>query len=156
MSDLIVGNDGVHSRVRAAIMRATYMNYSQVSPSSVDQKQQSTHRAFVQEIISNGYKELSMPPNANGQHAMANNCLHIWPRGSFMMIGLPNLDGSFTMTLFLPHTVFATLCTPVRLSIHSFFFITLLMFCISQEDMFAFFEKYFPDSLPLLGRLVPF
>lgn len=49
-----------------------------------------------------------------------------------MMIALPNLDGSFTVTLFLPHTTFATLCTP--------------------EDVLAFFEKNFSDSLPLLGR----
>lgn len=139
-ADLVVGNDGVHSRVRAAIMRATYMNYSQ-------------------EIISAGYKELSMPPTKAGQHAMAKDCLHIWPRGTFMMIGLPNLDGSFTMTLFLPHSTFAALCTPVgprppcrgetRGADPG---------CAGrwggQEDVMAFFEKYFPDSIELLGRSV--
>jgi kynurenine 3-monooxygenase len=51
--------------------------------------------------LEHGYKELSMPPG-NGRHQMASDALHIWPRGGYMLIALPNDDGSFTATLFLP------------------------------------------------------
>ena len=51
--------------------------------------------------LEHGYKELSMPPDAAGRHRMARDALHIWPRGNFMLIALPNEDGSFTATLFL-------------------------------------------------------
>ncbi len=51
--------------------------------------------------LAHGYKELSIPPDGAGRHAMAADALHIWPRGDFMLIALPNLDGSFTATLFL-------------------------------------------------------
>ena len=52
--------------------------------------------------LEHGYKELSIPPGAAGRFPMANDALHIWPRGNFMLIALPNADGSFTATLFLP------------------------------------------------------
>jgi kynurenine 3-monooxygenase len=51
--------------------------------------------------LAHGYKELSIPAQPGGQYAMAPHALHIWPRGNFMMIALPNMDGSFTATLFL-------------------------------------------------------
>jgi kynurenine 3-monooxygenase len=51
--------------------------------------------------LEHGYKELSIPPDAAGNHAMASDALHIWPRGDYMMIALPNADGTFTATLFL-------------------------------------------------------
>jgi len=51
--------------------------------------------------LEHGYKELSIPPDAAGHHAMAADALHIWPRGDHMLIALPNGDGSFTATLFL-------------------------------------------------------
>ncbi len=51
--------------------------------------------------LDHGYKELSMPADAAGRHRMAPDALHIWPRGNFMLIALPNEDGSFTATLFL-------------------------------------------------------
>jgi len=53
-------------------------------------------------ILDYGYKELSIPPGINESHLIEKNALHIWPRGSFMLIALPNVDGSFTCTLFLP------------------------------------------------------
>src|SRR5947209_2549759 len=55
-----------------------------------------------EETLSSGYKELTMPPRAGGGFAMQPNALHIWPRGNFMLIALPNRGGSFTCTLFLP------------------------------------------------------
>jgi kynurenine 3-monooxygenase len=51
--------------------------------------------------LAHGYKELSIPPDRSGRHAIAADALHIWPRGDFMLIALPNDDGSFTATLFL-------------------------------------------------------
>ncbi len=51
--------------------------------------------------LEHGYKELSIPAGENGRHVMANDALHIWPRGNFMLIALPNIDASFTATLFL-------------------------------------------------------
>ena len=52
--------------------------------------------------LEHGYKELSIPSGPDGAHRMASDALHIWPRGNFMLIALPNADGSFTATLFLP------------------------------------------------------
>lgn len=96
----------------------------------------------TQESLTYGYKELHIPPAPNaktaqpGAHSlfqMERNALHIWPRGTFMLIALPNFDGSFTCTLFLPFKgplSFEELTSPERLS--------------------AFFQKYFPDALPLI------
>src|SRR5439155_1555009 len=56
----------------------------------------------TQDWLSSGYKELTMPALPGGGFAMEKNALHIWPRGKFMLIALPNQDGSFTCTLFLP------------------------------------------------------
>jgi len=52
--------------------------------------------------LEHGYKELSIPAGPQASFRMANDALHIWPRGNFMLIALPNADGSFTATLFLP------------------------------------------------------
>ncbi|HEY4971064.1 MAG TPA: FAD-dependent monooxygenase, partial [Steroidobacteraceae bacterium] len=52
--------------------------------------------------LDHGYKELSIPPDAAGHHTMAADALHIWPRGDHMLIALPNADGTFTATLFMP------------------------------------------------------
>ncbi|KAI9329051.1 hypothetical protein BDR26DRAFT_909435 [Obelidium mucronatum] len=82
-ADLIVGTDGAFSRVRRELMRVTRMN-------------------FMQEYIDHAYVELNMPPSATGEYQMDPSHLHIWPRQSFMMIALPNIDKSFTVTLFMP------------------------------------------------------
>jgi kynurenine 3-monooxygenase len=89
-----------------------------------------------QETLSSGYKELTMPPLEGGGFAMHRNVLHIWPRGNFMLIALPNRDGSFTCTLFLPFEgspSFAELRT--------------------AADGQRFFETYFPDAVPLIPGL---
>jgi kynurenine 3-monooxygenase len=55
-----------------------------------------------EEALEHGYKELTIPAGLGGSHRLAADALHIWPRGNFMLIALPNTDGSFTATLFLP------------------------------------------------------
>lgn len=81
--DMIFGCDGAFSRVRHKMQRRSRFDYSQ-------------------DFIDVGYKELSILPNADGTHKLDKNSFHIWPRGNFMFIAMPNLDGSFTCTLFMP------------------------------------------------------
>jgi kynurenine 3-monooxygenase len=113
-SDLIVGTDGAFSEVRGEMMKTPRFNYSQF-------------------YIDHGYKELSIPPNADGSMRMEKNALHIWPRGEFMLIALPNTDGTFTCTLFFPmegEKSFATIDTP--------------------EKGKTFFKEVFPDALAMM------
>ena len=81
--DIIFGCDGAFSRVRHKMQRRSRFDYSQ-------------------DFIDVGYKELTISPNADGTHKLEKNSFHIWPRGNFMFIAMPNLDGSFTCTLFMP------------------------------------------------------
>tara|TARA_R100000935_G_C2835291_1_gene167729 strand:- start:1354 stop:2712 length:1359 start_codon:yes stop_codon:yes gene_type:complete len=81
--DMVFGADGAFSRVRHKMQRNSRFNYSQ-------------------HFIDVGYKELTIPANADGTHKLDNASFHIWPRGEFMLIAMPNLDGSFTCTLFMP------------------------------------------------------
>ncbi len=107
--DLIFGCDGAFSRVRHKMQRRSRFDYSQ-------------------DFIDVGYKELTIPPNADGSHKLDKNSFHIWPRGRFMLIAMPNLDGSFTCTLFLPfegEVSFENLKT--------------------EKDAKNFFETYFPN-----------
>lgn len=88
---------------------------------------------YSQTFIEHGYLELCIPATAANDFAMAVNYLHIWPRGHFMMIALPNRDCSFTVTLFCPFTKFDEL----------------------REDearVVVFFEANFPDFLALIGE----
>ncbi|MBN8694035.1 MAG: FAD-dependent monooxygenase [Bacteroidetes bacterium] len=92
---------------------------------------------YNQHYISAGYKELIIPPGEGGTFLMEKNALHIWPRGSFMMIALPNPDGNFTCTLFLPfegEKSFEKLKT--------------------REDVTKFFNEEFPDAVPLMPTLL--
>ncbi|PKA99323.1 kynurenine 3-monooxygenase [Flavobacteriaceae bacterium MAR_2009_75] len=107
--DMIFGCDGAFSRVRHKMQRRSRFDYSQ-------------------DFIDVGYKELSIPPNEDGTHKFDSNSFHIWPRGKFMLIAMPNLDGSFTCTLFLPfegEVSFESLKT--------------------KEEAKAFFKEYFPN-----------
>lgn len=81
--DWLIGADGAYSRVRAALQRRSGFDYSQ-------------------SYLRHGYKELAMPPTPGGDFALDPGALHIWPRGGYMMIALPNADRSFTCTLFWP------------------------------------------------------
>lgn len=96
--DLLFGTDGAFSAVRASMQKTDRFTYSQ-------------------QYIEHGYKELSIPPNADGSHKMEKEALHIWPRGAYMLIALPNPDGSFTCTLFFPfegNPSFSTLDTVAK------------------------------------------
>jgi len=89
-----------------------------------------------EELLDHAYLELTVPPAEDGEFALAPDALHIWPRGGFMMIALPNADRSFTGTLFLP-----------REGDVSF---ERLGDWLHQAD---FFQLHFPDALPLLPML---
>ncbi len=117
-SDVIFATDGAFSAVRSAMVKADRYNYSQ-------------------HYLEHGYKELSIPPAEGGGFRMESGALHIWPRKSFMLIALPNLDGSFTCTLFLAfegEVSFEKLQTP--------------------EQVQAFFQEYFPDVVELMPNYV--
>ncbi|MCP9201417.1 FAD-dependent monooxygenase [Gramella sp. GC03-9] len=107
--DLIFGADGAFSRIRHKMQRQSRFNYSQ-------------------HFIDVGYKELTILPNEDGSHKLDNSSFHIWPRGEFMLIAMPNLNGSFTCTLFLPFEG--------DISFESI---------KTEKDADAFFESYFPD-----------
>ena len=115
---LLFGSDGAFSAARLA--------------------HQLQHNRFQynQYYIDFGYKELTIPAGKNGSFLLEKNALHIWPRGNFMMIALPNIDGSFTCTLFFPFegaTSFATLDT--------------------KEKVSSFFKKTFTDAALLMPTL---
>ncbi|MEL7220536.1 MAG: NAD(P)/FAD-dependent oxidoreductase, partial [Bacteroidota bacterium] len=117
---VLIGTDGAGSVVRRSMMGKTtqlLFNYSQ-------------------DFLRHGYKELSILPADDGGWKIEKEALHIWPNGSFMIIALPNLDGSFTLTMFHPYegkAGFNTLNTPDKLQ--------------------AFFEKYYPSLLPYIPHL---
>lgn len=115
--DLLIGADGAFSSVRNEMQRTPRYNYSQT-------------------YIEHGYKELTIPPTQNNDFALDKHALHIWPRGKYMLIALPNMDKSFTCTLFLPfegENSFEALQTPQQVS--------------------DFFHQTFPDTIPLMPRL---
>lgn len=92
--------------------------------------------ACTEDLLKHGYKELTLPPFPDGRPRIDKHALHIWPRGGFMLIALPNIDGSFTVTLFLPLNgpdSFETLTTPAGIE--------------------TFFAKHFPDVRQLMPDL---
>ena len=116
-ADVIFGADGAYSEVRYQMQKSPNFNLSQ------------QHEEY-------GYKELTIPAGEGGKHLIEKNALHIWPRQSFMMIALPNLDGSFTVTLFAPfkgENSFATVTD------------------VAQVDVY--FKKHFPDAVALMPDL---
>lgn len=116
--DRIFGTDGAFSAIRARLQKTSRFNYSQT-------------------YLKHGYKELCIPANPDGTHQIDKNSLHIWPRGEFMMIALPNIDGSFTCTLFFPFE-----------GKNSFESIK------TKEDVLSFFNTTFADAVPLMPDLV--
>ena len=115
--DMVFGADGAFSRIRHRMQRQSMFNYSQ-------------------EFLNMGYKELNIPANLDGTHKLDKNSFHIWPRGKYMLIALPNLDGSFTCTLFMPFE-----------GENSFDSLK------EQKDVEVFFEKNFPDSIDVIPKL---
>ena len=123
---LILGCDGAYSATREAMLRLVPMN-------------------FKREYIEHGYKELTIPPTKDGNYAMKDiEALHIWPRGEFMMIALPNPDKSFTCTIFAPFRSKKDPKTgknvPGILDVEE----------SSDEDVTKYFKTYFPDVLPVM------
>lgn len=116
--DRIIGTDGAFSAVRLRLMKTDKFNFSQ-------------------KYLEHGYKELHIPANADGTHKLDKHSLHIWPRGQFMLIALPNIDGSFTLTLFFPYDG--------EVSFNSL---------DTDEKVMDFFQKTFPDTLPLIPDLL--
>ena len=118
-ADAVVGVDGAFSAVRKS-MQGEIANFQ-----------------YDESYLAHGYKELMIPPAPNGSWRMEKNALHIWPRQSFMMIALPNPDGSFTCTLFWEFEgpcSFATTKT--------------------DDDVRRFFDEEFPDAVPLIPTLL--
>ncbi len=116
-ADRIIGTDGAFSAVRLQLQMTDRFNYSQ-------------------DYLKHGYKELNIPPADSGGWRIEKNALHIWPRGNFMLIALPNEDGSFTCTLFFPfegEQSFETLR--------------------NENDVLSFFNEVFPDAVPLMPTL---
>lgn len=116
--DIVFGADGAFSRIRHRMQRQSMFNYSQ-------------------EFLSLGYKELNIPANEDGTHKLDMHSLHIWPQNDFMLIALPNLDGSFTCTLFMPFE-----------GENSFDSLK------DKETLEAFFAKYFPSTVDVIPKLV--
>ncbi|KAJ6641160.1 Kynurenine 3-monooxygenase [Pseudolycoriella hygida] len=111
-TDLVIGCDGAYSAIRKHMLQHHGFDYSQT-------------------YIEHGYIELCIPSN-NNEFAMPPNYLHIWPRGKFMMIALPNQDKTWTVTLFMPFKNFEKLK--------------------SSQDILLFFEEHFADAVPLIGE----
>ena len=124
-SELLIGTDGAYSAVRAAMQRTTRFDFSQT-------------------YLAAGYKELSIPPaedesGPHGRFRIDPNALHVWPHGGSMMIALPNIDGSFTGTLFWPFE-----------GDHSFG-------ALADADdaaVIAFFERHYGDVVPHMPDLL--
>ena len=93
--------------------------------------------SFSQNFLTHGYKELTIPAKKGGGYKTEKNALHIWPRGDYMIIALPNLDGSFTVTLFLAYEG------------GTYNFNNL----DSADKVQNFFSKEFPDTLELMPDL---
>jgi kynurenine 3-monooxygenase len=116
-SAVTIGCDGSASALRAEMLKLNRFNFSQ-------------------QYLDYGYKELTIPASLEGEHLLERNALHIWPRGNYMLIALPNTDGSFACILFLPFEgadSFATLA--------------------SASDVLGFFQSRFPDALALMPQL---
>jgi kynurenine 3-monooxygenase len=117
-SDFAFGADGAHSKVRRLAHNLPRFSYSQ-------------------NYMPQCYIELNIPANDDGSHQLEKNALHIWPRKDFMLIALPNPDGTFTCTLFLNYSG-----DPSFESLQE------------RSAVSAFFESYFPDAMAYLERPV--
>jgi kynurenine 3-monooxygenase len=117
--DAVIGVDGAFSAVRQS-MQLKIKDFQ-----------------YDESYLAHGYKELTIPPGPNGSWQMEKNALHIWPRKSFMMIALPNPDGSFTCTLFWEFEGSRSFATTK-----------------TNDDVRQFFEEEFPDAVPLMPGLL--
>ncbi len=117
-ANIMFGSDGAFSAIRSEMQKLNRFNYSQ------------TYENY-------GYKELEIVSKPGGDFMIDKNALHIWPRGEFMMIALPNPEGSFTCTLFLAYEgeiSFENLKT--------------------KEQVAVFFNTYFADAVTMMPNLI--
>lgn len=117
-ADILFGADGAYSAVREKMQKTDRFDYAQT-------------------YLQHGYKELHIPPTSTGDFRLEKHALHIWPRHSYMMIALPNLDGSFTCTLFFAHE-----------GSPSFNELT------TKQDVERFFDEQFPDAKAMMPTLI--
>jgi kynurenine 3-monooxygenase len=117
--DAVIGVDGAFSAVRQSMQLKT------------------NNFQYDESYLAHGYKELTIPPGPDGSWRMEKNALHIWPRKSFMMIALPNPDGSFTCTLFWQFEGPRSFATTR-----------------SDDDVHRFFDEEFPDAVPIMPTLL--
>lgn len=120
-ADVIIATDGAGSIMRKSYYLGKKFLFS-----------------FSQDYLTHGYKELSILPKDNGDYRIHKNALHIWPRKSFMLIALPNLDGSFTVTLFLSY----------KEGKYNFNNLT------NKDIVLEFFQNEFPDALAIMPNLL--
>jgi len=118
-ADAVIGVDGAYSAVRES-MQKTLPGFQ-----------------YDESYLAHGYKELTIPPASDGSWRLEKNALHIWPRKSFMMIALPNPDGSFTCTLFWQFEGAQSFATTT-----------------TDEQITTFFEDQFPDAVRLMPALL--
>lgn len=116
-SNVVIGCDGAASIFHREMLKLPRFNYSQ-------------------QYLDYGYKELTIPSASDGRHALETNALHIWPRGNFMLIALPNIDGTFACILFLPFE-----------GADGFAQLT------SAASVTGFFQTNFPDAVSLMPAL---
>jgi kynurenine 3-monooxygenase len=119
LADLLFGADGAFSA-----LRDSYVKMPRVS--------------CDQHYLEYGYKELAIVPGKNGEWMMEKNALHIWPRGKYMMIALPNTDGTFTCTMFMPFEGDGMAFDKLN----------------SEADVVDLFDKQFADAKPLMPGLL--
>ncbi|GLX78804.1 kynurenine 3-monooxygenase [Thalassotalea insulae] len=115
-SDLVIGADGAFSKVRRLMQELPKERIS-----------------YSLEYMPQSYIELTIAASEDGSHKLEKNALHIWPRKDFMLIALPNVDGSFTCTLFMNHQG--------EISFSSL---------TDAQQVDAFFQRYFSDAMPML------
>lgn len=118
-ADTFIATDGAGSAVRNAMLHGGIERFD-----------------FSQVWLEHGYKELHIPASPERGFLMEKNALHIWPQHKFMMIALPNFDGSFTCTMFLAHK-----------NDNGFDRLT------DDESVMSFFEENFPDAISLMPTL---
>ncbi len=116
-TEIVIGCDGSASAIRMEMLKLNRFNFSQ-------------------QYLDYGYKELTIPAGPSGKHLLETHALHIWPRGNYMLIALPNIDGTFACILFLPFE-----------GVDSFAFLS------TQPDVVRFFEPRFPDAVSLMPQL---
>lgn len=118
-SDVVFATDGAFSAIRTKAM------------------QKSPRFDYSQKYVADGYREILLPANADGTHKLDKNSLHIWPRGRYMLIALPNEDGTYTCTLFMPFEGYDDSFDKLD----------------SKDAVNAFFETKFPDFYALMPEV---